>query len=85
MPRSEEFHFGDSLDKELLFLVAELMMHLLSRSGRVAYSTVRVAQMVVGLSPEPPPMPVDTSAVMWIKKGLAAMLTSIQSAGVAPR
>ena len=41
-------------------------------------------QMVMGLSPEPPPMLADTSAGMWDQKGLAAMLTSIQSAGVAP-
>ena len=34
-------------------------------------------------SPEPPAMPADTSAGTWIKKGLVAMLTSIQSAGVA--
>ena len=29
-------------------------------------------------------MPADTSAGMWIKKGSAAMLTSIQSSGVTP-
>ena len=33
--------------------------------------------------PEPPPMLVDLSASMWIEK--AAMLTSIQSAGIAPK
>ena len=48
----------------------------------MVYSAVREAQMVVGLSPKPPPMPVDTSAGRWIKKSLVAMLTSIQSAGV---
>ena len=36
--------------------------------SRVVYSAVRAARMVVGSSPEPPPMPVDTSAGMWIKK-----------------
>ena len=34
--------------------------------------------------PEPPPMLVNTSASMWIKKGSAAMLTSFQSAGITP-
>ena len=41
------------------------------------------ARTVMGSSPEPPQMLADTSAGTWIKKGLAAMLISIQSAGVA--
>ena len=39
-----------------------------SRSGRVVYSAVLVAQMVVGSSPKPPPMLADMSAGVWIKK-----------------
>ena len=40
-----------------------------SRSGQVVYSAVlRATQMVVGLSPKPPPMLMDTSASMWIEK-----------------
>ena len=35
-------------------------------------------------APEPPPMLADMSAGTWIKKAGLAMLTSIQSAGVAP-
>ena len=39
-----------------------------SRSGRLVYSTVPAARMVVGSNPEPQPMLVDMSASMWIKK-----------------
>ena len=34
----------------------------------MVYSAVLNAQMVMGSSPEPPPMLVDTSASMWIIK-----------------
>ena len=50
----------------------------------MVHSAVLATQMVAGSSPEPPPMLVDMSACLWIKKGSASMLTSIQSAGVTP-
>ena len=36
--------------------------------GQMVYSTVLTTWMVVGMSPKPPPMLVDMSAGMWIKK-----------------
>ena len=55
-----------------------------SRSVRVVYSAVRAAQMVMGLSPQ-----TSTNARRHVcrymdQKGSAAILTSIQSTGVAP-
>ena len=55
-----------------------------SRSGRMVYSVVCVARIVMGLSPQ-----TSTNARRHVcryvdQKGLAAMLTSIQSASVAP-
>ena len=41
---------------------------VMSWSGRVVYSTMLAARMVVGSGPKPPPMLADTSAGMWIKK-----------------
>ena len=56
----------------------------LSHSGQVVYSTVLVTQT----GPSPGLAQTSTNACghvcMWIKKGSAAMLTSIQLAGVAP-
>ena len=43
---------------------------------------MRAAWTVVGSSPEPLPMLVDTSAGAVDQKGLADMLTSIQTAGI---
>ena len=45
---------------------------------------LHVAQTVMGWNPEPPPMLADMSEGARGSKGLAAMLTSMQSAGVAP-
>ena len=47
----------------------------------MAACLLHAAQVVMGSSPEPPPMLADSYASMWIKK---AMLTSIKSAGVIP-
>ena len=40
--------------------------------------------LVVGSSPEPPPMLVNTSTSVWNQKTSTAMLASVQSAGVVP-
>ena len=53
----------------------------MSRSGRVVYSAV-LPTCVMGSSPKPPPMLMDVVCWYVDQKGYAAMLTSIQSAGV---
>ena len=64
-------------------------MSLVSRVRVAEWFTVLcllcATQMVVGSSPKPPPMLVDTSASTWIGKVQLAMLTPIQAAGVTPQ
>ena len=58
-----------------------------SRSGRVVYSAVLVAWTVVGSSPGLDRTSTDACGLVCKyvdQKGSAAMLTSIQSAGVTP-
>ena len=57
---------------------------VVSWCSSVAYNAALAVQTVVGLTPKPPPMIVDTSASMWFQKGSTAILTSIQPAGVPP-
>ena len=65
------------------------------QTGRMVYSAVAAAQIVVGSIREPPPMLVDMSASTWEEKAVlpclpphiqlvSAMLTSVESPGVAP-
>ena len=50
----------------------------------IALCLLHVAWLVMDSSPEPLPILVDMSVGTWIKKGLVATLTPVQSVGVAP-
>ena len=83
-----------SITEWLLLPIVTLATTLLvmqSWSGWLVYSTMFAACGINGYRFEPwsglniHPMLADMFVSMWMEKGLAAMLTSIQSAGVAPK